>query len=166
MNSMVIRFFMLIPPLLTGILCSQQLFAADNLLFRGTLISPPPCKINGGDRVDIDFGERVGINKVDGVNYLKTIDYHITCEPGVAGLDLTLTLSGAKTDHDNAAIQSNLTDLAIKVWQNGDPFVLDKPIAVDPDNPPKLTAVPVKTPGATLTADAFVATATLLAQYQ
>lgn len=151
--------------LLSGLICSP-LLAGENLLFQGTLIAPPPCKINDGDQVDIDFGERVGVNKVDGANYLKTIDYHITCEPSAIALDLTLTLMGPKALYEEGVIQSSLAGLGIKVLQNGHAFVLDKPLFIDPKNPPKLEAVPVKAPGATLTADAFVATAVLLAQYQ
>lgn len=149
--------------LVLGLLFSLPLSAVDNVLFRGTLIEPPACTIND---VDIDFGDRVGVKKVDGVNYLKTIDYLISCEPGAMGLDMTLTLSGQKTSYDDAAIQTNVADLGIRVLHNGQPFTLDTPIDVDPNNPPTLEAVPVKTPGATLSERAFVATATLQAQYQ
>lgn len=145
---------------------SSPLFAADNMLFRGTLIESPPCTINDGGMVDVDFGERVGVNKVDGVNYLKTMDYRITCEPGATGLDMALTLSGVQTGYDAAAVQTDLPDLGIRVLQNGKPFTINTPLSVDPKSPPTLEAVPVKTPGATLTEGAFVATATLKAEYQ
>lgn len=145
---------------------TPPLFAADNMLFRGTLIEPPPCTINDGGMVDVDFGERVGINKVNGVNYLKLMDYRITCESGATGLDMTLTLSGTETGYDPAAVQTDMADLGIKVLQNGTPFTLNTPLSIDPQNPPVLEAVPVKTPGATLTEGAFVATATLKAEYQ
>lgn len=159
----MIRFLTVSPLLVLGWSLSQPLSAADNVQFRGTLIEPPPCTIND---VDIDFGDRVGVNKVDGVNYMKTIDYLITCEPGAIGLDMTLTLSGEQTGYDDATIQTNVADLGIRVLHNGQPFTLDKPIDVDPKNPPTLEAVPVKTPGATLQEGAFVASATLRAQYQ
>lgn len=145
---------------------SSSLFAADNMLFRGTLIEPPPCTIDDGGMVDVDFGERVGVNRVDGVKYLKALDYRITCEPGVTGLDMTLTLTGLQTGYDAAAVQTDLPDLGIRVLQNGKPFTLNIPLGIDPKNPPMLEAVPVKTPGATLTEGAFVATAMLKAEYQ
>ncbi|CNE49324.1 fimbrial protein [Yersinia kristensenii] len=151
--------------LLSSLLCSP-LLAAENLLFQGTLNAPPPCKINGGDLVDIDFGERVGINKVNGVNYRRTIDYHITCEPTATALDITLILSGPQSSYGDGVIQSSQEGLGIKILQNGRPFILDKPLFVDPKNPPKLEAVPVKESNARLKADVFVATAVLLAQYQ
>ncbi|ATM76050.1 MULTISPECIES: fimbrial protein [Serratia] len=159
----MIRFLTVSLLLVLGSSFSQPVSAADNLLFRGTLIEPPSCTIND---VEIDFGDRVGVNKVDGVNYVKTIDYLIRCEPDAMGLDMTLTLSGQQTGYDDAAIQTNVADLGIRILHNGQPFTLDTPIDVDPNNPPKLEAVPVKTPGATLQEDAFVASATLRAQYQ
>ncbi|CAI1543311.1 TPA: fimbrial protein [Serratia fonticola] len=152
--------------LVLGALFSSPLLAADNLLFRGTLIEPPPCKINDGATVDVDFGERVGVNKVDGVNYLQALNYRISCEPGASGLDMTLTLRGQQTGYDTAAVRTNLADLGIRVLQNGKPFTLNQPIGIDPKNPPRLEAVPVKNPGATLKEGAFVATATLQANYQ
>lgn len=164
--SMMKRSFILNQVLLIGFFFCPPLLATENLLFQGTLISPPPCKINSGNLVDVDFGERVGVNKVDGANYRQIIDYEVTCEPGITGLDMTLTLSGPKNQYDDAVIQSSLAGLGIKVLQNGQPFVLDKPIVIDPKNPPTLEAVPVKSPGAILKADAFVAMAILLAQYQ
>jgi len=148
------------------LVCGHPLYAADNMLFRGTLIEPLPCTINDGGMVDVDFGERVGVNKVDGVNYLKAMDYRITCEPGVSGLDMTLTLSGVHTGYDPAAVQTDLVDLGIRVLQNGKPFTLNMPLSIDPKNPPVLEAVPVKTPGATLKEGAFLATATLKAEFQ
>lgn len=166
MVSMIKLGFILNLTMLIGTLFCQQLVAAENLLFEGTLINPPPCKISDGDQVDINFGQRIGINKVDGVNYRTKIDYRITCESEAVGWDLSLTLSGAKTNYDDATIQSSLIGLGIKVLQNGHPFVLDKPILIDPRNPPTLEAVPVKISGATLTADEFVAMAVLLAEYQ
>jgi type 1 fimbria pilin len=152
--------------LLLGALFGSPLWAADNLLFSGTLIEPPPCKINDGGTVDVNFGERVGVKKVDGVNYLQAMGYRISCEPGASGLDMTLTLSGQPTGYDTAAVRTNLADLGIRVLQNGKPFTLNQPIGIDPNSPPLLEAVPVKTPGATLKEGAFVATATLQANYQ
>lgn len=148
------------------LILSHPLYAADNMLFRGTLIEPPPCKINEGGIVDVDFGDKIGVNKVDGVNYLKTLDYWITCEAGGRGMDVTLTLSGQPTSYNEAAIQTDVADLGIQVLQNGQPFILGTPVVIDPKAPPMLQAVPVKTPGASLKERAFMATATLKAEYQ
>lgn len=74
-------------PVVCLALCFQgAALAAEEVAmqFRGGLIAPPPCTINAGAKIDVDFGSRVGIKKVDGVNYRQAIDYHLDCEPGRA----------------------------------------------------------------------------------
>ncbi|MGP2758151.1 fimbrial protein [Serratia marcescens] len=144
----------------------SALHAAENMHFSGTLIAPPPCTINNGQLVDVDFGQRVGVNKVDGKNYLQTVDYQIACEPGISGLVLGLTVTGVPVGFDEAALKTDLPDLGIRLLQAGKPFILNQRIAINAQNPPILQAVPVKKPGAELSAGAFVAWATLLADYQ
>lgn len=58
---------------------SSTLAYADNMLFSGTLIDPPPCVINGGNTIDVPFGENLGVNKIDGTNYTKAVPYSVTC---------------------------------------------------------------------------------------
>lgn len=147
-------------------LISPSLRGADNVEFTGTLIDPPPCKINDGGQIDVDFEERVGVKKVDGVNYLKTLTYRITCERDISGLGMTLSFIGQPTSYDGAAVETNLDNLGIRVMANGNPFIMNKPLPINPRNPPVLTAVPVKTPGSTLKIGPFNATATLKAEYQ
>lgn len=145
---------------------SGQATAADNMRFSGTLIEPPPCTINDGGKVDVDFGDRVGVSKVDGVNYQQPVNYKITCTPGAGAWNMTLTLVGTPADYDEAAVASNMDDLAVRLLQNGKRFTLNQPIPIKRSAPPTLEAVPVKRPGATLQEGAFEATATLLAVYQ
>ena len=140
--------------------------AADNMKFSGTLIEPPPCTINNDGQVDVDFGSRVGVKKVDGVNYLQVMNYRIKCDPSVSARDMTLEIIGTPADYDAAAVSSNVTDLAIQIKQNGVPVELNKPIHISMTTPPILSAVPVKRVGATLVEGPFEATATLRAVYQ
>ncbi|OKB68823.1 pilus assembly protein [Serratia marcescens] len=138
-----------------------------NTLFHGTLIEPPPCTINDGSRVDVDFGERVGINKVDGVNYRQVLNYQISCESADSGnWALTLSLSGVAAGFDKDAVLTSKSNLGIRVYQNDRPFTPGSTVAIDLHNPPRLEAVPVKSTGATLTEGAFEAWATLRADYQ
>ncbi len=44
-----------------------------------TVVAPPPCVINDGRTIDIDFG-KVGIKRIDGNRYMQRIDYSIKCE--------------------------------------------------------------------------------------
>ncbi|ALL36693.1 fimbrial protein [Serratia marcescens] len=140
--------------------------AADNMRFSGVLIEPPPCTINDGGEVDVDFGNRVGVSKVDGVNYQQPVNYRISCTPGAGTWNMTLAVVGTAADYDTAAVASNMDDLAVRLLQNGKRFILNQPIPINPNAKPVLEAVPVKRPGATLKEGAFEATATLLAVYQ
>lgn len=152
--------------MLLSILFSHPLWAASNMTFGGTLIEPPPCTINGGGTIDVDFQNRVGISKVNGVNYMKTIDYIIDCDPGVNPWEMRWTVNGIATSYDDAAVQTNIDGLGIRLLQNGQPFTLNTPVVVARGSKLILQAVPVQKPGVTLSEGAFAATATLLAEFQ
>ncbi|WP_440515023.1 fimbrial protein [Serratia sarumanii] len=157
--------------LLTGLLWSVVTAQAkDNeagMTFYGTLITPPPCAISDGGRIDVDFGDRVGINKVDGTNYRQSMNYQVRCENG-SGSNwlLSLSLIGAATGFDKNALQTSKTDLGIRVYENGQPFTPGSRLSISLANQPLLEAVPVKRTGATLTEGSFEAWATLQADYQ
>lgn len=145
-----------------------QALAANNsnLAFFGMLIEPPPCSINSGNRIDVNFGDRIGVGKVDGVNYRQTVNYQVTCEGSKDnGWSLILSLSGEKSDFDANALLTSRENLGIRLYQNGKPFMPGSAIAIDKANPPVLEAVPVKNQGAKLTEGAFEAWATLHANY-
>ncbi|MGF6192854.1 fimbrial protein [Serratia sp. 2723] len=138
--------------------------AAENMSFSGTLIEPPPCLVNNDKDIDVPF-DRIGVNSVDGVKHRRKVDYVLDCTAGPAW-SMVLTLNGPVAAFETATLQTNIANLGIKLYQNGQPFELGTPIAVDPLNPPLLEAVPVKKPGTELTEDTFEVTATLLADYQ
>ena len=137
-----------------------------DMQFRGTLIEPPPCTINDDGIIDVNFGDRVGINKVDGANYRQSIGYRIRCEPGIGKWDMLLSLTGNAATFDEAAVQTNRRYLGIRIYQNAQPFKVGSALPIDPAKPPVLEAVPVGKSGETLTEGAFEATATLRADYQ
>ena len=152
--------------LLVGSTLSAPGMAATTLRLFGTLIEPPLCTINSGGQIDVDFGPRVGVKKVNGVNYLQVMNYQITCDSSTTAQDMTLEIIGIPANYDAAAVTSNVTDLAIQIKQNGEPFELNKPIPIKLASPPILSAVPVKRVGATLIEGPFEATATLRVVYQ
>lgn len=138
-----------------------------DMTFRGTLIEPPPCTINDGNQIDVDFGERVGIHKVNGTNYRQALNYQIICEnSGDNGWALTLSLSGAPAGFDKDALLSSKENLGIRIYQNDQPFTPNSTLKIDLNSPPRLEAVPVKSDASTLTEGAFEAWATLRADYQ
>lgn len=146
---------------------TSQAIGTAPMNFHGTLLVPPPCTINDGDRIEVNFGKHMGINKVDGVNYRQPVNYQITCGKGESGdAALTLSLKGTATGFDQQALLTDKSDLGIRVYQNDKPFTPGSTLTIDQANPPRLEAVPVKNSGATLTEGKFEAWATLYAEYR
>lgn len=143
-------------------LCST---ASANLTFSGTLNEPPPCTIDGGNTIEVDFGD-IGVKKVDGVQHRKGVGYTISCGPDALPWQLKLSVNGTPTTYDNAAVQTNVPALGIRVYQNNVPFQLNTPLDITLPSPPTLEVVPVKQPGSTLAPARFAAVATLLAEYE
>lgn len=139
--------------------------ALANLAFKGTLIEPPACLINGGSSIDIDF-EEVGIRKIDGVNYRKKIDYTLTCEPGTLPWEMVLRVDGAATDFELSALKTSVSDLGIRFFQSTVPLELNKELLIDPANAPALEVVPIMRTGTSVKPGGFSASATLLVKYQ
>jgi type 1 fimbria pilin len=163
MNIIIMKNNIIISGML---LLSLSAIANDNMSFHGTLNEPPPCTINSGNEVDVSFG-KVGVNKVDGQNYIQTLNYQITCEDNLIGWALNLSWTGNTTDFDSAAVQTDVNDLGVRLLQSGNAFLEGSSIPVSNQNsPPLLQVVPVKRGGATLTEGHFSATATLQVEYQ
>lgn len=157
----VARMSLLLSLALLGI---SPLQAAENMSFSGTLIEPPPCVVNNGNNIDVPF-DKIGVNTVDGINHRQKINYVLDCTVGPAW-SMVLTLIGPAASYESATLQTNVANLGIKIYQNGQPFELGTPIAIDPQNPPVLEVVPVKKLGTELVEGMFEVTATLLADYQ
>lgn len=139
--------------------------ASANLTFSGTLNEPPPCTINAGNTIEVDFGD-VGVKRVDGVRYRRALGYIISCGSATLPWVLKLSVNGTPTTFDGSAVQTSATGLGIRIFQNNLPFRLNTPLDITVSSPPMLEVVPVKQPGATLAPARFTAVATLLAEYQ
>ena len=135
------------------------------MTFSGTLNEPPPCTIDAGNTIEVDFGD-VGVQRVDGEKYRKGVGYTISCGSDTLPWVLKLSVNGTSTTFDGAAVQTSVPELGIRIFQDNLPFALNKPLNITLSSPPTLDVVPVKRPGAILTPARFSAVATLLAEYQ
>ncbi|WP_273830609.1 fimbrial protein [Serratia bockelmannii] len=153
--------------LLAGMLSLNASAKEGEMLFHGILIEPPPCTLSNDNLIEVDFGERVGIKRVDGVNYRQPLNYQISCEDGGGhNWALTLSLTGAAAAFDAAALQTNKDNLGIRVYLNDKSFMPGSAVNIELASPPRLEAVPIKNVGAVLTEGVFEAWATLRADYQ
>lgn len=159
----------------SAILCHSALGADSKIgpvMLYGILQDPPPCTINNGGDIDVNFGDKVGVESVDGVNYRMPLDYRISCTENRStsvNIGLKLTLKGVASGFDGNAIHTNINDLGIRIYVNngkGDiVFEPGKTVKIT-DGIPQLFAVPVKKAGAILPEGHFEATATLAVEYQ
>jgi type 1 fimbria pilin len=158
--------------LMGGITPAQAKDGEAEMNFHGTLRDPPLCTITdssqGSDQIDVNFGEQLGINKVNGVNFRRPLGYQIKCDEAVGGTwALTLSLIGTAAGFDKEALVTDeQTDLGIRIYQNDKPFTPGSSLEIDLDHKPTLWAVPVKRAGVTLNEGTFGAWATLRAEYQ
>lgn len=143
---------------------AQPQGALANVSFHG-ILKHFPCHINDDQLVEVHFG-KIGINKINGENYLQKIDYTITCDGDDPVDDMMLSVNGAVSVFDTAALQTNIQDLAIRLYENGKPLEINKPITIDPAHRPELTAVPIKRTDTDITTGDFKVIATLLVNYQ
>lgn len=139
--------------------------AAPNLFFRGTIIDPPPCKINNDQKIDVDFGDKLGVNKIDGNNYRKKINYIIECSIEDFSSSLLLTVTGNVMNNDYSAVQSSTPGLGIRLIENNRRLRIGQGLVINSANPPLLEAVPVADAGIKLLEGDFLASASLLVEY-
>lgn len=138
----------------------------ENMSFHGTLVEPP-CTIDNGQTIEVAFGNDLGVNKIDGVNYRRSVDYRIVCDTHYMPNELAIVVESSQpTAFDNSAIQTSQAGLGIRVYVDDQAAAFATRVKVrDPNSPPKVEVVPVQDPQATLEEGAFDATMTLRVDY-
>lgn len=157
--SMVLGLLFIMMPLLLLVSPAWSSPGESNVKFHGTLVVVS-CKVNNGQDVTVDFGESVGIHRIDGVRYKQPIPLTVNCNSlsdNNTNPPLTLTLTGTAIDFDDAAVVTNVSGLGIEIQVNDQPQPLNKAIPLTSDNIPQLSAVPVLQSGTELSAQAFSA---------
>ncbi|HID9895600.1 MULTISPECIES: fimbrial protein [Serratia] len=129
-----------------------------------TVVAPPPCVINDGRTIDIDFGN-VGINRIDGNRYMQRIDYSIKCDFLDNSRQLKMKIIGTAATFDSSILGSNINGLGIKLLANGRSFAINTPLDITYSSPPTLDVVPVKKGSVHLTEGKFTSGATMLVDY-
>jgi len=136
-----------------------------NITIKGVLLEAPPCVINNNQPIDVNFGDDLGVNSIDGSQYLTRINYSVTCTGGASN-NMKLSIQGNATDFDDAALQTNMSDLGIELLHDGNKVKVGDDIAFTYPDLPVLDAVPVRRANATLSAGDFSAGATMVVNLQ
>lgn len=158
--------------LMAGVL-TQEVKADDpqNLLLKGTLVEPPPCRLDEDGTVTVSFGERVGVKKVASGIYRQPVPLTLVCEDEGSNeaWQLVLSVRGTPADFDTekaSVVTAEQSALGVKLYAGGEPFVLETPLKVNGTTLPEVEAVLVQEEGSSLAEGSFTAQATLRAEYQ
>lgn len=142
------------------------------IVFKGTLVTPPPCTIDNNQTIHVSFGDRLSIKKVSDGIYRKEVPYNLVCD-STSGRDWKLMLSvrgnlATFDTADRATVATsvgNIGNLGVKILRNGQPFTFDAPVEISLSTMPKLEALLVQRANIELVEGPFEATVTLRAEY-
>ena len=143
----------------------QDALADVSISIRGVVLAPPPCIVNGGNTLNVPFGNDLMTNRIDGVNYRKQVPYTVTCGPQPTN-SMTVKLEGAGAGFDSAVLNTSKSDLGIKLLLNGANWPLNQSANFTYPTMPRMEAVLVKKTGSALAGGAFSAAATLVVALQ
>lgn len=162
---------LLLEILLVGISPAMAANEAE-IIFKGTLVNPPPCAIDNDQTIHVPFGDRLSIKKVSSGIYRKDVAYNLICDD-TSGRDWKLKLSvrGNLATFDMAdratvaTSTGNIGNLGVKILRDNQPFTFDSPIDISLSSMPKIEALLVQRPNVELVEGPFEATVTLRAEY-
>lgn len=124
----------------------------------------PPCVVNNGNVISVDFGDAILIPQINGQNYRTTIPYTIQCDVSAPDA-LKLQIRGSGATFNSDALETSQSGLGIVFYQDGQPLALNDKLDVSYSALPTFEAAPVKEMGTKLLGGAFTAGATLAIYY-
>lgn len=145
----------------------SQAVALTLTLSGNLIVTPPECKVNGGDSTDINFGP-VHETLVDGLNYKRTqIAYGLTCSDLYSNA-LKMTLTGISSSiGGGAAVPTERANFGLAIYRDTTRLSNNTVLNFTDGAPPALFAVPVKPAGTVLTdGGSFTGLLSMLIEYQ
>lgn len=131
---------------------------------RGNVIAPPPCVINNGNTILVDFGE-VMSTRIDGQRYKQPVNYTAECTKMPTNA-MTLAITGNTAGFDAGLLQTEIAGLGVRMLYQGRQLNPSEKVKFTYPVFPALEAVPVRDMTAVLTGGDFSAVATLELDYQ
>lgn len=145
------------------------------LTIKGSVTEAPQCTVNNSNLINVDFGDDVEIQKLNGTSYKKTqLVYRMQCT-GLTKSKMKVSITGRQAGFGNGLLYTNTTGLGIRMYHNntvlnvGTTAVEATPVNFDYDGPgsePLLYAVPVAQDGVRLVSGKFTGNGTLVIDYQ
>ncbi len=131
---------------------------------RGKVISPP-CTINGGRDIFVDFGNAIFPRSINGINHEKPIPYTLNCPAGASNL-LKLQVAGTGAAFNASLLRTNKNNLAIEVKSNGTRLAINSWKNFVYPTQPALSVVLVRNSTGSISLGTIDATATLIVEYR
>jgi len=137
---------------------------ADSIIsISGTVLAPPTCTVNGGGTVSVDFGTDLLTLDIDGSNYSQKVNYFYDCKK--SNVWLKMRIDGTPFINTDA-LDTSKSDLGIAFRANGNLLRIGQSLVFSSESAPLLIATPVKRSGSVLKGGPFVASATLVIEFQ
>jgi len=138
--------------------------AQSTITISMTVLNPPPCTINDGKAIEVDFGELIA-DDLDGIQFGRAVNIDLSCS-GQRKNQLRLQFQGTPDKAIANYLQTNHEGLAIKFFRNGQLLPLNSWLNFSWPDVPELRAAPVISNKKVLTGGTFSASATLRVEYQ
>ncbi|ENU1228713.1 MULTISPECIES: fimbrial protein [Providencia] len=132
---------------------------------KGNLITPPPCHIDDGKDIEVDFGN-VSIKSIQGNDQKRQVNYQIQCGENKNNWSMYLMLDGIKSDFDINGLNTGINNLAVKFQLSDTELELGKKYLINPSSPGVLWAVLVRNGNNELKTGDFIANGTMVVEYQ
>lgn len=150
------------------LICSCSVIAKDNetdIQIKGNLVTPPPCKIDDGKAIEVDFGN-VSVKSVQGKDQKRQVNYQIQCGENKNNWAMYLMLNGSKSHFDINGLNTGINNLAIKFQLGDQELDLGKKYLINPSSPGVLWAVLTRNGNNELATGDFIANGSLIVEYQ
>lgn len=136
-----------------------------DIAFHGTLVEVPPCVVNGGQQVVVDFGDEVMTTRIDGSRYKQRIAFTADCDVAVSSLQ-KVRIEGSAAGFDPTVLDGNLPGFGIALYHGDTRYTPGDWLGFSGTDLPAFYATPVKQDGVTLSGGAFSVLASLVVDYQ
>lgn len=127
----------------------------------------PPCKINNGQDIIVNFGDSVVTTRIDGRYKRMPIEYTVDCKSATSpDLKMTISGNGAGTGFEKNVLATDNADLGVALYNASEPFIINSSVNFNLANTLKLEAALVKQKDSVLKGGKFSASATMSIEYQ
>jgi len=149
-----------------GTFISPLCLAASDINFHGTLIELT-CKIGNDKPIEVDFGDQVVTDLIDGQHYMQDVMLQIMCNHDYKS-DLDFTIKGTAISFDKSALETDAADVGVRILfaRDNSPVEINKAYVYRHRDDVSLKVVPVKKSGSAPKGGEFQASAQLLVEPQ